>query len=823
MRIKNLIIAIAMVLAAAPAFAQVRSIQVFSGGERIYNVPVSGTNDITFSSGIATFVHDTNTWNTIISSIDSLTFGIWQEEDSTQTPDTATAIYITWNDTVVSIINPFPDSSVAVTAKGGDVTAISKIDSADIPYVLRGSSKSGSFTLTTAKKVLLYLENLSLTSTSTIPPIYITTGKKTTVILSGTSTVADNSSNKQKGAFQSKGNFLFKGDGVLNVYGYSKHGIQSSEETVISSGTVNVLAAAKDGLNVDCFSMTGGVLNVSGTSGDGLDGDQGAINISGGTVSVVCTSDDVKGIGCDSTLTISGGTVNVTVSGKQSKAVKSKENIFISGGGIILNAEGTIELEEVGSGYDPSYCTGIKAGGNLNVSGGTIFVTCPSTNAGGHAISVDGDITVSDGKLTLTATGSCATYTDTSGVTDSYKSTCLKSDRNIIVSGGSISATAGGRAISADSNFIQTGGFISTSTSAAGFTIIGTGTSCTDGFAPSCLKADGNITLTAGVFSGSSTGKGGRGISCDGTCTIGKKGAADSLLFVYITTSGAQVNAVSGGGFGGGGSTDYWKGLPKGFKIDGNIIINSGYVQSYCSQSSGESNGEAIESKDSLFINGGYVETNAYDDAINASNYLEINGGMVWAYSRGNDAIDCNGTSMRIKGGTVIAIGKECGLDDNSDHGGKLYISGGTMIAAGGTGGFGGGIEGTPSVTNQKYLSIGSSGGFPGGGGGTSVNVTNGICIKNSSGTEVFTFKAPTVSGSGFLYPVPSMSAMAVSSILEGPGGSTGKIVISSPSIQSGNYYYFTSPTISGGTNWHGLYSGASVSTTGSGTTVTAK
>lgn len=50
------------------------------------------------------------------------------------------------------------------------------------------------------------------------------------------------------------------------------------------------------------------MLNVSGTSGDGLDGDQGAINISGGTVSVVCTSDDVKGIGCDSTLTISGGT-----------------------------------------------------------------------------------------------------------------------------------------------------------------------------------------------------------------------------------------------------------------------------------------------------------------------------------------------------------------------------------------------------------------------------------------------------------------------------------------------------------------------------------
>ena len=48
-------------------------------------------------------------------------------------------------------------------------------------------------------------------------------------------------------------------------------------------------------------------------------------------------------------------------------------------------------------------------------------------------------------------------------------------------------------------------------------------------------------------------------------------------------------------------------------------------------------------------------------------------------------------------------------------------------------------------------------------------------------------------------------------------------IYVTSPAIQSGTYTYFTSPTISGGTNWHGLYTGATVNTSGNGTNVTAQ
>ncbi len=775
-------------------------------------------NDSTFTESTtytisSTSVYGCDSLSTLVLTVD------------TTTPDTGSAVYITWNGTSVEVVNPFTTLGVSITTSNGDVTITSTADTANLSYVLSGTSTAGSLTMSTDKKVMLYLTDLTLTA-SAKPAITITTGKKATVVLTGTNTLSDDASNSLKAAMQSKGKFDFQGSGILNISGYAKHGIQSGEETTVTSGTINVLTAVKDGLNVCGFNMTGGTLNVTNPNGDGIDGDEAFINISGGNITVNCTAADVKGLACDSTLTISGGVVNVTVSGDQSKGVKTKENMFITGGTLTVNANGSVVLEELGSGYDPSYCSGIKVEGELSISGGTTTVTCSSANAGGKAISCDGDVDISNGTLVLSALGACATYTDSTGTTDTYKSATLKSDATITISGGTISATAGGRAILADGGIVQTGGDIVTSVTASGFTTIGSGTSCSDGFAPACFKTDGNIVLTAGTLSCTASGTGGRGIVADGTLTIGSSNANDSLLFVYATTSGAPVNAVSSGGMPGGSSSDYWKGLPKAVKIEGSIHMLSGHMQAYCAQTSGDPTGEAFESKDSIIISGGYLETNAYDDAINASSYLAVSGGYVWAYSRGNDAVDCNGDQILLSGGTVIAISSaECGIDDNADGGGGLVINGGTLVASGTMGG----VEGTPSTSGQKYLTTGSSsgggpgGGGPGGGGSSSsVSITNGFCIKNSSSTEVMTFKAPSVSGSGFIYTLSSFTQNSTSS-KEGPGGGGGNIVVSSPSIQSGTYTLYSSPTISGGSNWHGLYSGATVTTSGSGTSLTAQ
>lgn len=747
----------------------------------------------------------------------------------TTSPDTASAVYITWNGTNVSVTNPFTSLGVSVSVSSGDVTVTSTSDSANLTYVLSGTSSAGSLTFSSNKKAIVYLDNLTLTANAK-PAITITSSKKTTIVLTGTSTLSDDSSNSLKGTMQNKGKFDFQGTGILNIYAYAKHGIQSGEETEVNSGTINVLTAVKDGLNVNSFIMTGGTVNVTNSNGDGIDGDEGLVQISGGNITVNCSASDVKGLACDSTLTISGGTINITVSGDQSKGIKTDQDLTISGGNITVNATGTVVLESSGSGYDPSYCSGIKSEGNITVSGGSTTVVCSSANAGGKAITCDGNINISAGTLNLTAAGSSAAYTDSTGTTDTYKSAGMKSDSQITISGGNVTVTAGGRGIMADGGYTQTGGNVQISVTGSGFTTIGSGTSCSDGFAPACLKSDGNIVATAGTLSCTASGTGGRGIVSDLRFIVGATGANDSLVFVYATTSGAPVNASSsGGGMPGGSSSDYWKGLPKAIKIDSSIYIRSGHVQAYCSQTSGDPTGEALESKDSILISGGYVETNAYDDAINASAFFHVSGGSVWAYSRGNDAIDCNGSQTRISGGTVIAISaSECGIDDNADAGGSLVITGGTLIAAGSMGG----TEGTPSTSGQKYLSLGgNSGGGPGGGGpgggsgggSTSVSVTNGFCIKNSSSTTVLTFKAPSVSGSGFVYSLSNFSNAPSFSSQSKEGGSGNGIIVSSPSIQSGTYTYYTSPTISGGSNWHGLYSGATVSTSGSGTSVTAQ
>ena len=780
--------------------------------------------------------------------------------------DTASAVYITWNGTTTTVVNPFSTQGVAINATGGHVTATSTTDSANITYILSGTCSNGSLTLSSQKASVLQLDNLTLSSPSS-PAISVSSEKKTTINLVGTSSLSDGTGSSGKGALQTTDKFSFQGAGTLNVTGLKKHAIQSSGKTTVNSGTINVLSAVKDGMNVDNFVINGGTVSVNNPNGDGIDADQGYIEVAGGALNITCSANDAKGLCCDSTLTVSAGTVKITLSGADSKGMKSDSAMFIAGGsvtivstgdtckGISCNSNltitgGTVDVTVGGaaskgiktdgnltinggnttvrangtvliSNYDPSYCTGLKVDGSLRVISGTLAATCASSNAGGKSISTDGNIIISGGQITLSAPGSCSKYlASSSGTYDSYSSTCLKSNGNIAISGGSVTASAGGRAINADGCYMQTGGNVTTSTSASGFTVVGSGTSCTDGFAPACLKADGQISIIAGTFSGSSTGTGGRGIVGDSTLVVGSAGAADSLLHVCVTTSGAAVNATSSGGFpgGGGGSSDYWKGLPKGVKIEGSIRIFSGSFQSYCSQTSGDPTGEAIETKDSLFISGGYVEANSYDDAINADTYISISGGYIWAYARGNDGMDCNGNRIDISGGTLICRGTEVAVDDNGDQGGRLYISGGTIVLIGGNMGM---TEATPSVSNQKSLTLGSSSGSgrPGGGGNNNSNLAaNGFTIRNSSNATVMTYKWPSFTGSGFNTNTSSKPG-------GGPGGgsSSGGVYVSSPAITSGSYTYYTSPTISGGTNWHGLYSGATVTTSGSGVSVTAQ
>lgn len=631
--------------------------------------------------------------------------------------------------------------------------------------------------------------------------VYIA-GGNTTITASGAAVVTDGDPSYCTGI---KATFVYITDGDLTITCPSSNdgarGISTDNFLRMSGGTVTLSVAGNGG----SYTNTS---NVADTYSATCIKSDLTVDIYGGTLDITCSGTDSKGISCDGIVNLHDGTYTMRATGTDSKAVKADQTLNINGGTYTVTCSG-------------QESKGFSSDDVIHVSGGDVNLTI--SGKAGKGFKSDVTFAMYDGSITANISGA----TLVSG-TDASNSVAVKSSGAIIIEGGTINATCtsasgGAKGLSSVGNMTISGGNITIKTEGAGATLSGSGTSCTDGYAPCCIKSEGNITILAGIINCSSTGKGGKGIACDGILTIGEMNADNNLIDIDVMTSGAPVNVTGGSGPGGGGvpgqpgggsSSDYWKGLPKGIKSAGNIVINSGHVSSYCAQTTGDPTGEAIESKDGIYINGGFIEANAYDDAINCSSHFEMNGGYVWAYARGNDGIDCNGAYTYFNGGTVIAAGKEEAIDANCDGmggtQGHLIINGATIIAyrasSGGMGGGGGmALLDSPTYQNgQKYLAPTFSAGSK-------------YCIKNSSSNTVLIYQHPSsISGSGF---------MTDSGLRDTNNGSKATVnyVFTSPNVTSGTYTMYTNPTINGTANWHGIYVGATATTSGNGTSLTAQ
>lgn len=548
-------------------------------------------------------------------------------------------------------------------------------------------------------------------------------------------------------------------------------GLKSDGDVTVNAGnlavTMSAAAAGGKGINADgSVFFNGGTVNLSvaGNGGTYTNASNqsdsytascvksnGNIEVNSSTgnthITLSVSGTEGRGFSADNAVSINGGEVEATLTGNASKGIKADVAMLIAGGTLTINANGSTVVTS----GNPAYCTGIKSSGTMNVTGGNTHITCGSGNTGGRCISATDDLTIGGGNLTLKTQGSGTTYT--SGNT-------------------------------------------------------------TDGYGPVCMTTDGDFVVTAGVIDCQSSGTGGRGIKVGGNTTIGVVGGDNDIIDIDIMTSGAPVGGSGGGGGGwppggGGSSSNYCK--PKGLKCMGDITINSGHISSYCAQTSGDPTGEAIESKAKITINGGFVEANAYDDAINSATGFVVTGGYVWAYARGNDGIDNNGTSVaqatNLTGGVIISAGTEEAIDANIDRGGTFYINGATVIGFY-VGNNGRGVFDNPTYQNgQKYVApFGTS---------SAATANTAYCLKNSGGDPVMIYRHPAVSGSGFMSDTEGLRQPS--------GGGGNKFIFTSPEITSGTYSFFTNPTISGAANWHGLYIGATVTTSGSGTSVTAQ
>lgn len=371
-----------------------------------------------------------------------------------------------------------------------------------------------------------------------------------------------------------------------------------------------------------------------------------------------------------------------------------------------------------------------------------------------HAICSDDDITITSGTITVASSpkdaihGKGVKVTGGALVLTASSDSIESEDASFEMSSGSLVANAvgkGGKGIKADTDINITGGTV---------IIKATGDAYYDSddkdiSSPACIHCGGNLSISGTVsINLSATGKAGKGISVDGTLDI--KGGTLSVsttgaTFVYSNTLDSSAKAI---------------------KADGVITISAGNI----TVSTTQDGSEGIESKSKIYINGGNLEITTYDDCINATSYIEINGGTIFCSASNNDGIDSNGT-LTINGGTVVSYGTnvpEEGLDCDSN---TFKITGGTVIGIGGAS-----STPTSSACTQRCLLYGTSGN----------TISNYLRIENGSGNEVLTFKLGRTYSNNLTF------------------------CISSPQLQaSTTYQIYTGGSVSGGTDFHGLLTGA--------------
>ena len=156
--------------------------------------------------------------------------------------------------------------------------------------------------------------------------------------------------------------------------------------------------------------------------------DSGSVYIESGTIKISTSAIAAKGIKADGDLIISGGTIDITTSGKGKWDSTDKETKAAS----CLNSDA-----------------------NTTISGGTL--TLKSTGSGGKGINCDGRLTISGGTITIATTGGLyynngssenTNYTgNTDNVNSSYYSSPkgIKVDGAITISGGNTNVSTSGR------------------------------------------------------------------------------------------------------------------------------------------------------------------------------------------------------------------------------------------------------------------------------------------------------------------------------------------------------------------------------------------
>lgn len=352
------------------------------------------------------------------------------QEEQEEKPDTTkpeepvevndSLVVITYSGSTATV--NIPEEMEGVTCTSGTSSHVvleSTTTSKELYYAITGSSTDGSLTINGTYKLSVMLNGVNLTSNQGAA-INIQCGKRINLIMKdgSTNTLADYAAGEQKACLYTKGHFEIEGNGTLNVTGNANHAIASKEYLQIKKSVkaINIKKAANDAIHVgQFFQMNGGEVTIDeNTLNDGIqveyetdDNDQivadeentGSVIIKAGTINITVNSaEDAKGMKAEGDVTISGGTINIEAKSNGSRGIQADGNMTIG--------------EESGTTTITIAATGKKC-------------TVPEDSEDPHkcwGIKIDGELTMNAGTLTVTKDGvttkngiRCGSYTKNGG------------------------------------------------------------------------------------------------------------------------------------------------------------------------------------------------------------------------------------------------------------------------------------------------------------------------------------------------------------------------------------------------------------------------
>ena len=338
------------------------------------------------------------------------------------------------------------DGSISYTAASGYELSVGLKKKGGV-YSANGSSDYGSiaFKKEATSDSTLLLDGLSLKSQFTAP---LSVKKDSSakayvnVLLGTVNTLADAAKNNS----DSYGPTTEGGDGSNQYYAESAviKGKTASDLTIYGGGTLNVNAAAKNGIKVGAnahLTVSDSILNV--TAPNAALSSENELLVSGGTLTLNASSGDAIKAADDTdtlgTVYITGGDITINAG---DEGILARKDVYISGG--------TLDITCTGDGVKAE--DGGETAGDVNISGGEF--TIKSTGDGVSAFY----LTISGGTFDIT----CANgYTNTSyngDLSSTPSAKCLKSSVESTISGGTFTLSSPDDAVHSNGDLNLEGG-----------------------------------------------------------------------------------------------------------------------------------------------------------------------------------------------------------------------------------------------------------------------------------------------------------------------------------------------------------------------------